>query len=197
MRKLLIATTNNGKLREIRGILAGLAVELVSLEAFPGVAEPEETGATFAENARLKALYYADQTGLPVVADDSGIEIDALGSAPGVHSARWHGNDYPAKFAAIYRELAARGLATSPARFVAHIAVADAQRILFEATGTVEGEIAREPAGTHGFGYDPIFFFPPYGCTLAEVEGEKKAAVSHRGQAFRQLATWLTRSNLP
>jgi XTP/dITP diphosphohydrolase len=197
MRKLLIATTNNGKLREIRGILAGLAVELVSLEAFPGVAEPEETGATFAENARLKALYYADQTGLPVVADDSGIEIDALGSAPGVHSARWHGNDYPAKFAAIYRELAARGLATSPARFVAHIAVAHAQRILFEATGTVEGEIAREPAGTHGFGYDPIFFFPPYGCTLAEVEGEKKAAVSHRGQAFRQLATWLTRSNLP
>jgi XTP/dITP diphosphohydrolase len=197
MRKLLIATTNNGKLREIRGILAGLAVELVSLEAFPGVAEPEETGATFAENARLKALYYADQTGLPVVADDSGIEIDALGSAPGVHSARWHGNDYPAKFAAIYRELAARGLATSPARFVAHIAVADAQRILFEAAGTVEGEIAREPAGTHGFGYDPIFFFPPYGCTLAEVEGEKKAAVSHRGQAFRQLATWLTRSNLP
>ena len=197
MRKLLIATTNNGKLREIRSILAGLAVELVSLEAFPGVAEPEETGATFAENARLKALYYADQTGLPAVADDSGIEIDALGGAPGVHSARWQGNDYPAKFAAIYRELAARGLAMSPARFVAHIAVADAQRILFEATGTVEGEIAREPAGTHGFGYDPIFFFPPYGCTLAEVEGEKKAAVSHRGQAFRQLATWLTRSNLP
>jgi XTP/dITP diphosphohydrolase len=197
MRKLLIATTNNGKLQEIRGILAGLTVELLSLEAFPGVAEPEETGATFAENARLKALYYADQTGLPSVADDSGIEIDALGGAPGVHSARWHGNDYPAKFAAIYRELAARGLATSPARFVAHIAVADAQRILFEAAGTVEGEIAREPAGTHGFGYDPIFFFPPYGCTLAEVEGEKKAAVSHRGQAFRQLATWLTRSNLP
>jgi XTP/dITP diphosphohydrolase len=197
MRKLLIATTNNGKLQEIRGILAGLTVELLSLEAFPGVAEPEETGATFAENARLKALYYADQTGLPSVADDSGIEIDALGGGPGVHSARWHGDDYPAKFAAIYRELAARGLATSPARFVAHIAVADAQRILFEAAGTVEGEIAREPAGTHGFGYDPIFFFPPYGCTLAEVEGEKKAAVSHRGQAFRQLATWLTRSNLP
>jgi XTP/dITP diphosphohydrolase len=116
MRKLLIATTNNGKLQEIRGILAGLTVELLSLEAFPGVAEPEETGATFAENARLKALYYADQTGLPVVADDSGIEIDALGSAPGVHSARWHGNDYPAKFAAIYRELAARGLATDPVR---------------------------------------------------------------------------------
>ena len=197
MGKLLIATTNSGKLREIRGILAGLPVELLSLEPFPGVAEPEETGATFAENARLKALYYADQTGLPAVADDSGIEIDALGGAPGVHSARWHGNDYPAKFAAIYRELAVRGLATSPARFVAHIAVADAEQILFEATGTVEGEIAREPAGTHGFGYDPIFFFPPYGCTLAQVEGAKKAAVSHRGQAFGQLATWLTRSNLP
>jgi XTP/dITP diphosphohydrolase len=197
MKKLLIATTNSGKLREIRGILAGLPVELVSLEAFPGVAEPEETGATFAENARLKARYYSDQTGLPAVADDSGIEIDALGGAPGVQSARWHGEDYPGKFAAIYRELAARGLATSPARFVAHIAVADAERILFEATGTVEGEIAPEPAGTHGFGYDPIFFFPPYGSTLAEVEGANKAAVSHRGQAFRQLAAWLTRSNLP
>jgi XTP/dITP diphosphohydrolase len=194
-RQLLIATTNPGKLREIRGILAGIPIELLSLDAFPGIAEPEETGATFAENARLKALYYAAATGLPAVADDSGIEIDALGKAPGVHSARWHGDHYPAKFAVIYRELAARGLPTSPARFIAHIAVADRGRVLFEATGVVEGEIAPEPKGTHGFGYDPIFFYPPYGCTLAEVEGAKKAAVSHRGQAFRQLAGWL-HSNL-
>jgi len=194
-RQLLVATTNAGKLREIRGILEGIPVELVSLEAFGEIDEPEETGTTFEQNARLKAIYYAAKTGLPAVADDSGLVIDALGGAPGVHSARWHGTDYPTKFAAIYRELDAKGLVTSSARFVAHIAVADGGRILFEATGVVEGEIAREPRGTHGFGYDPIFFYPPYGCTLAEVEGAKKAAVSHRGQAFRQLRDWI--SNLP
>ena len=195
MRQMLLATTNPGKIREIRGILAGIPIELVSLDQFPGITEPEETGTTFAENARLKARYYHEHTGLPAVADDSGIEIAALDKAPGVHSARWHGTDYAVKFAVIYRELAARGLTTSPARFVAHIAVADAGDIRFEATGVVEGTIAREPRGTHGFGYDPIFFYPPYGCTLAEVDGDRKAAVSHRGAAFRQLAAWL--ANLP
>jgi XTP/dITP diphosphohydrolase len=194
-RTLLIATTNKGKLREIRGILAAVPYELVSLERFPHIAEPEETGATFADNARLKALYYHDRTGLPAVADDSGLEIDVLDKAPGVHSARWHGSDYAVKFAAIYRELAERGAATSPARFVAHIALADRGQIQFEATGIVEGEVAPEPRGTYGFGYDPVFFYPPYGCTLAEVDGPRKAAVSHRGTAFRQLAAWL--SNLP
>jgi XTP/dITP diphosphohydrolase len=187
----LIATTNPGKLREIKGILAGAPVTLVTLEDFPGVAEPEETGATFGENARLKALYYADRLGMAAVADDSGLEIDALGGAPGVHSARWHGTHYPTKFAIIYRELASRGLTTSAARFVAHIAVASRGAILFEATGVVEGEIAPEPRGEHGFGYDPIFFYPPYGCTLAEVDGERKAAVSHRGKAFGQLRAWI------
>jgi XTP/dITP diphosphohydrolase len=195
MRTLLIASTNPGKIREIRDILRELPVELVSLDRFPGIEEPEETGETFADNARLKALYYAAQTGLPAVADDSGIEIAALGNAPGIHSARWHGTDYPAKFAAIYRELAARGETTSPARFVAQIALADEGRILFEASGIIEGRIAPEPRGSHGFGYDPVFFYPPYECTLAEVAGAKKAAVSHRGVAFRQLGEWL--SNLP
>lgn len=195
MKTLLIATTNPGKLREIYGILAGIPIELIGLDQFPGIAEPEETGATFAENARLKARYYYEKTGVPAVADDSGIEIDALGKAPGVHSARWHGTDYATKFAAIYRELSAQGLSTSPARFVAHVAVADDEGIRFEARGTVEGEIAPQPRGSHGFGYDPIFFYPPYGVTLAEVDGAKKAAVSHRGEAFRQLRDWL--SNLP
>src|SRR6185437_13318805 len=124
-------------------------------------------------------------------ADDSGLEIDALGGAPGVHSAYWHGYHYPTKFAVIYRELDGRGLKTSAARFVAHVAVADEGTILFEATGVIHGEIAPEPRGEHGFGYDPIFFYPPYGCTLGEVDGAKKAAVSHRGQAFRELAIWL------
>jgi len=191
-RRLLIATTNAGKLREIRGILGDTGIELLSLDDVGAIAEPEETGTTFAENSQLKARYYNAVTGLPAVADDSGIEIDALGGAPGVHSARWHGEHYPTKFAVIYGELARQGLPTSPARFVAHVALADEGRIVFEATGTVEGEIAREPRGSHGFGYDPIFFYPPYGCTLAEVEGTKKAAVSHRGKAFRQLAAFFS-----
>ena len=194
MKSLLLATTNPGKLREIRGILAGLQVDLVSLEQFSGIVEPEETGATFAENARLKALYYNEATGLPAVADDSGLVIDALGGEPGVHSARWHGDDYPTKFAVVYQRLQEQGLDTSAARFVAHIAVADAGQVRFEATGVVEGVIAPEPRGEHGFGYDPIFYYPAYGCTLGEVEGARKAAVSHRGQAFRQLADWI-RSN--
>ena len=196
MRTLLIATTNPGKIREIREIIAGLSIQLSTLDQFPAVVEPEETGATFADNARLKAVYYAEKTGLPAVADDSGIEIEALGNAPGIHSARWQGTDYPTKFAAIHRELAVRGLTTSPARFVAHIALADQGRILFDATGSVAGHIAPEPKGSHGFGYDPIFFYPPYGCTLAEVEGVRKAAVSHRGQAFRQLRDWLESKQL-
>jgi len=194
VKRLLVATTNPGKLREIRGILVDTPVELVSLAQFPGIVEPEETGATFAENARLKALYYNSQTGLPAVADDSGLVIDALGGEPGVHSARWHGDHYPTKFAVIYQRLKDQGLETSPARFMAHIALADAGAVRFEATGTVEGQIAPEPRGTQGFGYDPVFYYPPYGCTLAEVAGERKAAVSHRGQAFRQLADWI-RSN--
>jgi XTP/dITP diphosphohydrolase len=193
---LLIATTNPGKIREIQGILNWIPIELKTLDAFPDIPEPEESGATFAENARLKAIHYSEQTGLPAVADDSGLEIQALGSAPGVHSARWHGTDYPTKFAAIYRELAARGLETSAARFVAHIALAHDGNILFEATGIIQGEIAPEPKGSHGFGYDPIFFYPPYDCTLAEVDGAKKAAVSHRGKAFRQLRNWLESGQL-
>jgi XTP/dITP diphosphohydrolase len=189
--RLLIATTNPGKIREIKGILSDVPAELLTLDDFPAVPEPEENGETFAANARLKALYYSEHFHVPAVADDSGIVIDALDGAPGVHSARWHGTDYPTKFAVIYRELASRGLATSPARFVAHIALARAERILFEATGTIEGHIAREPRGEHGFGYDPIFMYPPYRCTLAEVDGVRKAAVSHRGHAFRQLRDWL------
>jgi XTP/dITP diphosphohydrolase len=189
---VLIATTNPGKVREILGILEGIPFELRTLSDIPAIPEPEETGTTFAANARLKALYYAGQSGLPAVADDSGIEIAALGNGPGVHSARWHGTDYPTKFAAIYRELEARGLTTSPARFVASVALAHRGAILAETIGVIEGEIARAPRGTHGFGYDPIFYYPPYGCTLGEVDGARKAAVSHRGQAFRQLRGRLT-----
>jgi XTP/dITP diphosphohydrolase len=190
--KLLVATTNPGKVREIKGILDGAPVELLTLADVAPLPEPEETGSTFAENARLKARYYSAATGLPSVADDSGLEIEALDNQPGIHSARWHGSDYAVKFQKIYELLRARGAAGSPARFVAAVALAIDGAIVFETEGIVQGEIAPEPRGTGGFGYDPIFFYPPLGCTLAEVNGAAKAEVSHRGAAFKHLREYLT-----
>jgi XTP/dITP diphosphohydrolase len=190
--RLLVATTNPSKLREIEQLLDGAAVELVTLAGWPHVAPQEETGRTFEENARAKAQYYAAATGELTVAEDSGLEIDALGGAPGVHSARYGGEDasYPDKFALIYTALRARGRSTSAARFVCALALVKDDRVLFETRGIVEGTIAPEPRGTGGFGYDPIFFYPPYGHTLAEA-GDAKAAVSHRGAAFRSLKQFL------
>lgn len=188
---LLIATTNPGKLREIKAILTGVPLRLLTLRDVPPLDEPEETGATFGENARLKALYYAEATGLPTVADDSGLEIEALDQAPGVHSARWHGSDYAFKFRRIHELLRERGLTTSPARFVCRLALARDGAIAFEAEGIVHGEIAPEPRGANGFGYDPLFFHPPSHCTLAELDQDRKSAVSHRGHAFRALREFL------
>jgi len=188
--RLVVATTNPNKLREIRGILDGTGVSVEGLDAFPPVTEPEETGATFEENARQKAAYYSTALGLTVVAEDSGLEIDGLGGEPGVQSARDGGpaaGTYPQKFALIYAGLRARHATGSPARFVCALAVACGASILFEARGTVEGRVHDEPKGAGGFGYDPIFFFPPLGRTLAELDESEKASVSHRGQAFRQL----------
>jgi XTP/dITP diphosphohydrolase len=185
--RLLVATTNPGKMREIAGILDGLSIELLSLDAFPGLSEPEETGETFAANARLKALYYHQATGLPAVADDSGLEIAALDGAPGVHSARWEGSDYAVKFRKIYE----RGGRGSAARFVCRLALADQGRIVFEAEGVIEGIIADEPRGDQGFGYDPIFFYPPLNRTTAELDRDLKATVSHRGKAFTALRAHL------
>jgi XTP/dITP diphosphohydrolase len=189
-RRLVLATTNANKVREIRAILEGVPVDLIGL----AIAPPEETGATFSANARQKALYYANATGAPVVAEDSGLEIDALGGAPGVQSARFGGDDtsYPEKFALIYDELRRAGATTSSARFVCAVALIENGEVRFEAQGTVEGRIAEHPAGTAGFGYDPIFYYPPYNRTLAEVTPAEKAAVSHRGVAFRQLQAFLT-----
>jgi XTP/dITP diphosphohydrolase len=189
--KLLVATTNPGKTREIREILAGAGVEILTLADLAPLPEPEETGTTFAANARLKALYYNAATGIPAVADDSGLEVEALDNAPGIHSARWHGTDYAVKFAKIYELLMERGVGGSRARFVAALAFATDGRIEFETEGIVDGAIAPEPRGRHGFGYDPIFFYPPLGRTLAEVDGEAKAAVSHRGAAFRNFREYL------
>lgn len=187
--RLLAATTNPGKLREIWHLLDGAGIDLRGLEDFPAVPEPEETGETFAENARLKALYYANATGELTVAEDSGLVIDGLNGEPGIRSARYLGDEasYAERFAHIFAELTRRGVPDSPARFVCALALVRNGRIVFEAEGRVEGRIAREPRGTNGFGYDPIFFYPPYGLTLAEVDDDRKLAVAHRGVAFRKL----------
>ena len=197
--RLLVATTNPHKLREIRQILGDQPLELLGLADLPRIAEPEETGTTFQENARLKALYYSRHAAAAlgadviVAADDSGLIIDALDGEPGVRSARFVRDDasYPERFEEIDRRLAERPNRGRRARFVCAVAVARGERVVFETTGTVEGEITTPPRGSGGFGYDPIFFYPPYGRTLAEVSAEEKNAVAHRGHAFRQLSDWL------
>lgn len=190
---ILIATTNPGKLNEIRALLEGAPARFVTLADVPGLTEPEETGRTFAENARLKARAYAAMSGLATVAEDSGLEIDALGGEPGIHSARYPGATYPDKFANLYARLTG---APKPwtARFVCELALVDAGGTpLFQSRGAIEGEIVEAPRGTRGFGYDPIFWYPPYRKTLGEVEGAEKLAVAHRGKAFRALRDWLER----
>jgi XTP/dITP diphosphohydrolase len=197
--RLLVATTNPDKLREIRAILGHLPVEILTLEEMPPVAEPDETGLTFVENARLKARYYDQHLDAiagdrPLtVAEDSGLVIDALEGAPGVHSARFLRADasYPERFAEIDRRLAELPPDKRRARFVCAVTVVNQGAIVFETAGTVEGEIADRPKGTGGFGYDPIFYYPPYGRTLGEVSDDEKRRVAHRGEAFRRLANWL------
>ncbi|MDP3720698.1 MAG: RdgB/HAM1 family non-canonical purine NTP pyrophosphatase [Acidobacteriota bacterium] len=189
--KLLVATTNPNKLKEIRPLMDDGSVELVTLADLASVPEPEETGTTFWENARIKALAYAAATNLVTVAEDSGFEVDALGGEPGVQSARFLGPaaTYDARFAEIFRRLAGR---SSPARFVTALAVARGQEILFETETVIEGTVAEAPRGEHGFGYDPIFLYLPLGRTTAEMTISEKAAVSHRARAFRDLRRWLT-----
>ena len=190
MPRILIATTNPNKVREIRPLLADLPIDIVTLADIGPVAEPEETGATFWENARIKALTYAAATGEVAVAEDSGLEIDALGGAPGVHSARFLGStaSYGARFEEIFRRL---GSQPRDARFVTALAVARGSELLFETETSVEGRIADAATGDHGFGYDPIFLYLPFGYTTAQLIDRDKAMVSHRARAFRDLHRWL------
>jgi XTP/dITP diphosphohydrolase len=192
--RLLLATTNPDKVREIRPLLADIPLTLVTLADVPRVAEPEETATTFWENARIKALGYAQATGLISVAEDSGLEVDAMGGAPGVYSARFMGADtsYPDRFKEIFRAFNVR---ERSARFVTALAVARGSEILFETEARVEGEVAHAASGEHGFGYDPIFFYPPFGVTTAQLPDRDKAVVSHRARAFRDLHRWLRSPN--
>ena len=174
---------------------------MAALEAFADVPEPAEVGSSFAENARQKALGYARATGGWCLADDSGLVVDALDGAPGVRSARYAEEDFPrgadraardaANNAKLLAALEGVGEADRTARFVCHLALADPRRVLIETFGTVEGRIAREPRGHNGFGYDPLFFLPQKGCTVAELPPGQKNAISHRGQAVRHFASLL------
>ena len=191
MTPLLIATTNAGKIREIRHVLTSWD-GLRTLQDLPPITEPDETGATFSENAVLKAEYYGRASGMMTVAEDSGLVIDALNGAPGVHSARYPGTTYPDKFRNLYTELAGHPRPWT-ARYVCAVAVVEPREghLLFTTEGTVEGEIWPAPRGDHGFGYDPIFYYPPFRRTFGEVTDADKLAVAHRGRAFRQLEKWL------
>jgi XTP/dITP diphosphohydrolase len=188
--RLLIATTNPNKVREIRPLLADARIEIVTLADVPAVPEPDESAATFWENARIKALAYARATGISAVAEDSGIEIDAMNGEPGVYSARFMGADtpYPDRFTEIFRRIAG---APRSARFVTALALARGTDILFETETSVAGEIAQQPAGTFGFGYDPIFWYPPLASTTGQLPDRDKASISHRARAFRDLRRWL------
>ncbi len=198
-RTLILASRNPGKLREIQQVLADLNVTVTSIDEIAGqLAEPEETGSTFAENARDKARYYSKATGMWCLADDSGLEVDALDGEPGVRSARYAADRVgphagreiadPANNHKLLENLQGVPDDQRTARFVCQLALADGDEILAEARGTIEGRINHAPAGENGFGYDPLFYLPEKQCTTAQLSSEEKNAISHRGQAVRRFA---------
>lgn len=191
--KILVATTNPGKMKELSQMLDA-DIQWLSLADFPGIKEVEEDGKTFAENARKKALGYAKQTGLWTIADDSGLMVDALDGEPGVKSARFSGENDKNRGLLDHKNMqkVLDLLKNVPyekrtARFVCCLCLADPGEILLEAQGKLEGIITEKPAGTDGFGYDPIFFAPSLSKTVAQLQSAEKNKISHRGQAATKL----------
>ena len=193
-KKILVATTNPGKIAELRAML-DFDVEWLGLSDFPEIAEIEEDGLTFIENARKKAVGYAKATGLWTIADDSGLEIDALGGEPGVKSARFSGkkskNDDGTlidhrNIAKVLELLKDVPKEKRTARFVCCLCLASPEQILIETEGTLKGLINNKKIGKNGFGYDPIFFVPHLDKTVAQLTTEEKNAISHRGNAIRK-----------
>jgi XTP/dITP diphosphohydrolase len=190
--KIYCATGNAGKLKEFQLAAKGTGIDVALLPGFREIPECVEDGATFAENAAIKARHYSSHAAGPhaaglVFADDSGLVVDALDGAPGVRSARFAGpgaNDERNNRLLLER---LRGVRDRTARFVCVIALVHGTEVrgLFE--GSVEGVILEEPSGAGGFGYDPLFYYPPFGCTFGEASEERKLAVSHRGQAFGKM----------
>jgi len=192
--ELLLASQNPGKLGEMRLLVAGLPFHVVGPLDIGIEDAPDETGATFIENAILKARYYARRSALLTVADDSGLSVDALGGGPGLFSSRFGGEG--ASDEDRNRLLLQKLTGVPPehrgARFTSAVALVKNGDVVFQAVETVEGRIAEEPRGPNGFGYDPVFFYPPYGKTFGEVPREMKDRVSHRGKAFARLREFLT-----
>jgi XTP/dITP diphosphohydrolase len=191
--ELLVATSNQGKAREFAEMFGDLGLTCTDLSAHPGIVPPEETGATFRANAGLKASYYAKATGQWTLADDSGLEVDAIGRRPGVHSARWAEIHSAGKGDAENNRLLIHQLDGVPdeqrqARFVCVLALADPQgRVILTARDTIEGRMLRSPRGAGGFGYDPLFLVESLGRTTAELASADKHRISHRGKAMRTL----------
>jgi XTP/dITP diphosphohydrolase len=185
--RLVLASHNKGKVREIEALLAPLGFEIVSAEGSP---EPEETGATFEENAILKARAAADAAGIAALADDSGLSVDALDGAPGIYSARWAGvaKDFSAAMARVERELAGRD---SSAKFVCVLALARPRGDVETFRGEVHGRLVFPPRGGRGFGYDPIFIADGMNETFGEIDPALKHAISHRAKAFEKFVAAL------
>ncbi len=184
--RFLLATQNRGKVREICSALSLFNIEFEFLLGRDDLPEALESGMTFAENARIKAEHYHQLTGLPTLAEDSGLVVDALGGKPGVHSARFAPTDKE-RIEKLLRMLDSRpGPTSRSARFVSAICLLLPEEQI-EVTGEVQGELAQEPRGTHGFGYDPIFYYPPLGKTFAQMTVEEKNQISHRALALEKL----------
>ena len=188
--KICCATSNPGKLREFQLSLKG-EVEILAVPGLAGIVPPEETGTTFEANAIEKAIYYSRFCDGPVFADDSGLVVDALGGAPGVYSARYAGpeGDADANNWLLLERM--RGVSNRAARFVCVIALARSGALLATFRGEVEGALAEEPHGGGGFGYDPLFYYSPFGCTFGEAPLADKMHVSHRARALALLGKWL------
>lgn len=187
--KVIFATGNEGKMKEIRMILSDVDVTLLSLKEAGIVLDVEENGATFAENALIKARACAAQTDCLVLADDSGLEIDQLNKEPGIYSARYMGEDtsYRIKNRNLIDRLSGVPEEKRTARFVCAIAAVLPDGSEWHSEGVIEGRIGYEEKGENGFGYDPIFYVPEFGCTSAEMNAEQKNAASHRGQALKKM----------
>ena len=191
---LLLASQNAGKLAEMKELVAGLPFRVLG-PADVGIGEaPEETGTTFVENAILKARHYARRSGRLTVADDSGLSVEALNGGPGLYSSRFGGEGATDadRNRLLLEKLAGVPPARRGARFTSALAVARGDELLFQTEASVEGRIADAPRGPNGFGYDPLFFYAPFGRTFGEVAPQEKARVSHRGQAFARLREFLT-----
>lgn len=193
MKKIIIATTNEGKMKEFRALLAHKDVEIVSMKEARINIDIDENGTTFEENAAIKAKTVCEHSGCLCLSDDSGLVIDYLGGEPGIYSARYLGHDtpYEEKNKIIIERLKGVPTEQRSARFVCAVAAAFPDGRVLTVKDTMEGYIAEAPAGKGGFGYDPIFFFPPAGMTSAELTAEEKNAVSHRGKALRKMVALL------